>query len=288
MTRAARSVGWRYATRVNAVADVVSAVRLPGFDRPPVVEVALAVDFQPIVELTAVKLSGLAALWRDEYPLVQEHAALPLNPPVGGQGQFPTMFMRLGGATQLRLWLLAADETKLLQVQWDRLILNWRRLGEGTEYPSFAELQPRFATAWEDLTRYLASNVEVPAFPMSVEVAYVNEVVTDADGEPRLTRILRDIGDLSGLGGHPTSVQMNRTYETRSPRGLLGSLTVAADTGGRGPNGTLVTLTYRAAVSLDGGGEELIQTMNHGHETVVNAFDRMTTDEMHDVWRRRV
>jgi hypothetical protein len=68
---------------------------LPEFDNPPVVEVAIGVQFRPLPGLQGLNLAPLQAVWRDAYPVTQEHP--PVMPVIEGDPQ---------GAGQLRLSLL--------------------------------------------------------------------------------------------------------------------------------------------------------------------------------------
>jgi len=50
---------------------------LPSFDRPPVTEVVVGVQFSPLA-IRAIDLAPLRQIWNDEFPIVTEQP--PLDP----------------------------------------------------------------------------------------------------------------------------------------------------------------------------------------------------------------
>lgn len=275
----------RYRRDVTDAADhgAEHAKTLPTFDRPPVVEVVLGFEFQPVADFGAVRLAQVATLWQDRYPIVQEQQPLPMSPPIGVPGQFPTMFVNVG-APAIRLWLLGEDGSHLLQVQRDRLILNWRH-ASSDPYPHYDTLRPQFVQALRELTAFVREHGLGSIVASAVEVSYVNEVVT-ANGLPSLSGILTAVSDHAHHLGWPVASRIIQAYNGRSTGSGPAVLTLTADTQGRGPNSTLITLTYRAAVPVDATEADVMSTMDLGHREVVIGFAESTTNAMHEVWGR--
>lgn len=276
----------RYLRRVaDAATDPDAPDLLPSFSQPPVVEVVLGFEFQPIAEFGAIKLAQLAATWKDRYPRVQELPPLPMNPPIGTPDQFPAMFVNIG-APAIRLWLFGpADDSQLLQIQRDRLILNWRRASDDP-YPHYDTLRPQFAQALTDLTRFVREQDLGGIQASAVEVSYVNEA-TAVGGESSLGGILRGVATADHHLGAPAASRFMQAHDARSPHDIPATLTLTADLPGRAPDSTLITLTYRGALPLDATQEDVMATMDVGHRDVVVGFAESTTDRMHQVWGRR-
>jgi hypothetical protein len=100
--------------------------------------------------------------------------------------------------------MLAEDEAELLQLQHDRLILNWRRLGEGA-YPSYEALRARFSARWQEFLGAIADAGHVR--PTIVEVTFVNTLPATA-GWAALSEVIASAGvpDIRGecvLSGVP-------------------------------------------------------------------------------------
>ncbi|MGI8876452.1 MAG: TIGR04255 family protein [Egibacteraceae bacterium] len=96
---------------------------LPEFDRPPLVEVALTAGFPPQLRLRQAHLGVIWTAFRDEYPVVQDHP--PLDRMVAPPG--PGFTINITNAPPLhRAWFLSPGGDKLIQVQSDRFVANWR------------------------------------------------------------------------------------------------------------------------------------------------------------------
>lgn len=254
------------------------------FARPPVIEVALAFEFQPVAEIGVVQLARLADLWSDEYPSVEEQPPLPTNPPVGLPGQLPAMFVTIG-APSIRLWLVGQDGSQLLQVQRDRLILNWRRLDSHHDYPRYQVLRPKFLAAVTRMLDFVAQQTSGTIHPSAVEVSYVNEIPVSSDSaELRLETALRTLNVVPGRLEGPVLTQTSQSFPATSPYNLPATLFVASNSVGRGPNAAQLTLNYRAAVSPDAVVDQIMHTVDVGHADVVSSFAALATDEARQVW----
>jgi len=257
---------------------------LPSFEMPPVLEVVLGLEFQPVADLGAIRLGQLAERWKDRYPVSRELPPLPASPPVGMPGEFPGVFVNMG-APAIRLWLMSANQDQLIQIQRDRLILNWRHPDTQLPYPRYDSLRPAFVDAYDDLRVFMAEKELGEIHPTSVEVSYVNEVVTDGQS-PGLATILRGVASYDQRLGPPLVSRVMQVFTANSLPGNLAMLTLTADTQGRGPNSTLITLTYRSAIALGATPEDIMASMDFGHRDVVLGFTEATTESMHEMWGR--
>jgi hypothetical protein len=92
---------------------------------PPIVEVVCGLFFAPIPELDPIAVGKLWHDLRGEYP---QHT---VQPPVVDQ----VGLMLAPGAGPLRSWFISPDDEWIIQIQYDRFYLNWRKR-EGS-YPRF-------------------------------------------------------------------------------------------------------------------------------------------------------
>lgn len=99
---------------------------LPKLDDPPVVEVICGLCFAPL-DIDPVVAGAYWNERKTEFPRRQLHPAVER---VSG--------FVINGVPRMRVWMLAEDESQLLQVQSDRFYLNWRRTGGGAAYPRFS------------------------------------------------------------------------------------------------------------------------------------------------------
>ena len=120
---------------------------LPDFGRPPVAEVALSVQFDPVKDMGGPQVGLLWAKFRSEFPKVDEHPPLDQVIESFGSPLLPTADLRLecvDAPVSLRTWFLNERGDELIQVQQDRFIHNWHKVDESDEYPRYSHLISTF------------------------------------------------------------------------------------------------------------------------------------------------
>ncbi len=164
---------------------------LADFLDPPLNEVVVGVQFEPIQNFSAVKLGEVYGLYSAEFPTVEEHP--PLEPRIetfGGLRGSPQVSVAIGPPPiRPRLWFASEDDDHLLQVQEDRLMLNWRKRSSGGTYPHFEGVLKKFESSLSKLGTYFSKNGETLKINQA-EVTYVNILPVDEFSE---------IGDWIGI-----------------------------------------------------------------------------------------
>ncbi len=249
---------------------------------PPVDEVACSLQFETALPLALTDFSQIVDQFIDEYPTVEEHPPLPPIP-LGRAAQFT---FQVGSAYQLpRLYLIDPTSTRLVQIQRDRLGVNWRRAGTETPYPRYDEgVRPSLVDAWSRLKVGLTALAIEPPEVAAIEVTYVNPIVVD--GDVAIERIIRpwtaDFGEEHPAT--PRGFNLQLTYDLESTDGVLtvdiGSATRNSD----GQSVVLMNLIVRA--SVHGSFENALDCVDKGRGAIVNAFAALTTEEMHQMWQR--
>jgi uncharacterized protein (TIGR04255 family) len=167
--------------------------KIPKYRKPPVVEVVCGVLFELLEALKAPQSGDFWNLIRSEFPEVDEQPLL--SPVVEAFGAVLQKNIQLLHVPPLpRLWFLSERKDRLIQIQRDRFLFNWRRLGADGVYPSYE-------TVFGDFVKYL--NVfrdfaeKIPGCrcsPQQYELTYVNHI----DGTlidntvSKLGRVFRD------------------------------------------------------------------------------------------------
>lgn len=259
---------------------------LPEFDAPPVVEVVLGVQFRPLLGLRPIELGPLREAWRPTHPVVQEQPLLP--PAIEGHASGPRVAQFVvGPALNTRLWFLSEDTSSLVQLQHDRLTVNWRQM-TSTTYPRYRAMRDSFAERSADVVRFTAEHGLGRLSVTQAEVSYINAI--DATEE--------ELGDLGSVLRHwrEPSTHLGRAEQARCtlvfPVPDIGRppvrLYIAVDPAQR-PEGTpslFLTLTVRG----DPGGDDVdkaLRFMDQAHAHVVRSFAELTPDAMHAQWGRR-
>ena len=162
---------------------------LPDFDKPPLNEMIVGVQFAPPPTYRSIDAHDVWELFRQVYPGVQEQP--PLAPsfetfgtPFGPQISFN--FIGVGGHP--RYLFTSIDQAELLQFQPDRFLHNWRRVpGKNNLYPRFELIIEKFENELNILERRLASYGKKQLDINQCEITYVNHIyssVTESEPNP--------------------------------------------------------------------------------------------------------
>jgi uncharacterized protein (TIGR04255 family) len=250
---------------------------LPSFEHPPVVEVAVGVHFLQLPGLNTVAMVRLADVWADRFPIVEEQPSLPPVVPGGG----PTFSFQLKTSLpEIRLWLESEDKSFLVQIQHDRLLLNWRKLDSDSAYPRYGRLRSDFAQLWEEFSRYINAGDYGVLQPGIAEVTFFNRI---------------EIGKPSSASG-PIAV-LNPQWSLDNQLGI--SLQMARrifDTTGQPHGHQSIAVGYQneigelqmeisTRVSIRAGeSSAILEALDEAHREGVLTFDHVTTKDAHRLW----
>lgn len=279
-------LGYGRLCEVVAPSRLLSVSELPAFARPPVVEMAVGVQFKALPALRGIRLGPLRERWREAYPLVDEQPALApvfeASMPQGVTVEFP-----LGPVPPVRYWFLSQDSTELVQLQHDRLIVNWRQGDDLGEYPRYDHMRDLFLTRLRELSEFVVEE-QLGAIEVSqVELNYINAVDAGPDAQGRLDRLLRGWATPEHHLGQPLQARVNFVYEMESVGAGPVRLYVGVDPAQR-PDGQPVsffTLTVRGGPA-DSSLEATTEFMDIAHEHLVRSFAELTPEELHAEWGR--
>jgi uncharacterized protein (TIGR04255 family) len=262
---------------------------LPDYERPPVDEVVLSIEFQ---RLDQFGQAHLGLLWNEiqaDYPKTEDHPPLfdiPIPPIPQGGGPITMPAPMLLAGSGFRTWFISEDDSYVLQVQHDRLIHNWRH--KAGEYPRFEFLLERFFDHYERLervTQRLGSIV-----PVRIEVTYINWI-TDLPVHEFFIPSRVPATTSAEISDFPAAQQWNAQYEVSLPDAPgPGSLTIQCGSATRPAvpvpeQGTQFLLTFKAPVHPDEQG--MVDTMALGRNAIVWTFTDLTDSAAHESWLRR-
>lgn len=269
---------------------------LPDFENPPLVEVALSVQFS---ELRAYRTVHAGILWqkfRKGYPKVSEHP--PLNPAFEAFGSKspaePRFELRqLPGPPIPRLWFVNADDSELIQFQADRFVHNWRKTGSAGGYPRYESLRDRFFEELDEVNRFLQSEGIGKIEPNQCEVTYVNAIRledgTDIRARPEIalrnwSAVELDASDPFAALPEMENATFSVRYVMQANGEPIGRLHVSAQPADGQP-ALRFDLTARGAPS-EPSFAAVANFLDQGRDAVVRGFTALTTPHMHTAWRR--
>ena len=264
---------------------------LPEFERPPLSEVVLGVQFAPPQGYHQLLAYKVWELFKADYPVAQELPAIPPAfetfglPHPGSLGQ-NFNFGIVTGAVHDRFWFLRADQDELIQFQNDRLLHNWRKVdAEESQYPRFEYMAERFQ---DNLSRFQEFAAKLAPQALAInqcEISYINHLFDPSSkiNKPGEWLTFLDYGN-QNVEDFATSFRTVITSDEGKPRGRL---ICEASTGmnQHGQKTVVLTLTVRGPPK-NSSIEAALQFMSEGREIIVTKFAELTTPAAHDVWRR--
>jgi uncharacterized protein (TIGR04255 family) len=269
---------------------------LPDYTHPPLVEVVLSVQF---AELQGYRTVHAGLLWEEKfrkaYPRVVEQP--PLDPTFevfGPQQSAPAFTIKqMPGPPVPRLWFMNSQETELVQVQANRFIRNWRKVGAGDDYPRYEALRERFFSDLKEVDAFFKSWGIGTIEPNQCEITYVNRLQLDGHdlrADPGAALHLLPQRALQSDGWNARLVELEDcnlslryvlTDANGEPRARL-LVTVQPwprepalrlDLAVRGPP---ATADFNAVADL----------LDEGRRAIVHGFTAITTEQMHQKWGR--
>jgi uncharacterized protein (TIGR04255 family) len=271
---------------------------LPDFENPPLVEVALSVQFEPLEKFGSPQIGLLWTEFRGSFPNTEEHP--PLEPVIEQFGVTPGL-----GVAQVRLrmlespptprvWFVNPTGTELIQVQKDRFCHNWRKVGDGDTYPRYEPIRETFHSELKTFKAFLAREELGQLMFNQCEVSYVNHIVAGTGwqnhGElANVLNVFRTINDDANVR-EPEDVRMEIRYVLKDDRDeRIGRLHVSVQPVFRRSDEHPMLLLALTARSRPGGNEmeDAIRCLDAGRDRIVRSFASITTPQMHKVWRRK-
>jgi uncharacterized protein (TIGR04255 family) len=282
------------------VSDESSIPRPPddlvSFERPPVNEVAIGVQFsEPVID-DAIALADFWPQVRGDLPRLEKVPALP--PAVEEFGARPRSappFQIVTEPPGQRYWFVSSDGTRLVQVQADRFVLNWRQQRGDEPYPRYVALRREFEKRFQILRQHVPTDKHQLLRADWSDVTYVNYI--EAPGRrpnthAPLSESLRLVAPPRRSLPPPEDQQFQQRsviWTEDAPAQPIGRLHITAIPAVRDKDGVpiyVVTLVARArptAPSL----KAMFESLDRGRALVVRTFKEMTTPRMHERWGLR-
>lgn len=281
--------------------DSMPSTPLPDFAKPPVTEVVLGMQFSSLPKLRSLMISRMwDQLYKDRFPEIEEHAPVPRAVEKFGVIKAPTPTLRLVGFDTPpvpRFWFINGtgnDGTELVQIQQDRFLRNWRKMGDADTYPRYERIREWFQRDCAAFLRFVEANQLGEVVPDQCEVTYVNHVKPGS--------IWKEHGEVGKVvmpwsGQHSDDfllleedVTLTARYiipgEQGEPIGRLSVTVQPAYVSDMEEPVLQMTLIARGRPMGEGMGG-VLRFLDLGRDWVVRGFASLTTRLMHQIWERR-
>lgn len=269
--------------------------RLPDFRNPPVAEVALSLQFDPLLYLRTPHIGLLWEQYRGAFPTFEEHPPLPTAMEWFGlptSSSFAPRVELLTAPPMPRCLFINERGSELVQIQQDRFVFNWRKLKEYDSYPRYEYVRAGFEKQLQVFQEFLAKESIGDLAPNQCEVTYVNQLLSGHGWEhpgqlDKLVTVWENEYSDQFLK-EPEDVRLAMRYVIRDGDKPIGRLHVNIEprfsTIHQSPV-IVITLTARGAPpAKDLAG--VLDFFDIGRKWIVSAFASITTNDMHRNWGR--
>lgn len=270
---------------------------LPDFERPPVVEVVLAVRFDPPQDLRS---AHLGAFWRSRFaerlPIVDERPAYEAPIERYDVSEPGVNFKIVTGPPPIRHWFVSGDQSELLQLQHDWFARNWRKTPTGGDYPRYEAIRQMFQDDLGAFGSFVESEDLGTIRPDQCEVTYINHIRPNQywshPGE--VARVIKtfttpDAPSEDEFLPMPEDARLAWRYIMRDDDGTQrGRLHVELEPGVEQPSGEPLLRFSLTARGTPASPEiqDVLAFFDDGRNWIVRGFAELTTTEMHEVWGR--
>jgi uncharacterized protein (TIGR04255 family) len=239
---------------------------LPDFETPPLREVVVGVQFEPLRGLRQAHLGDYWQHVREEFPSTQDRPPLESALEIAGGPRPQTLEVQFGTPPPTLCWFVSSGGDRLIQVQHDRFLLNWRRTDDGAGYASFEPILAQFSDRFRQFVTWATDN-GMPVKPIQTEVSYIN--VFDSDRISDWLTIATHPAEPLGLL-EPTGERWQARHPLDDRFEGAGALYLQIVRDG-GP----VSFNLTARVRLEASDDEAIEeVLLASRRTIVETFDR--------------
>lgn len=252
----------------------------------PLIETVFGISFPMLKEFRSPHFGLFWELIRESYPICQE--VHPLAPPISS-----AQTITLSAIPPLsRLWFLNSDNDRLIQVQSDRFISNWKRKNAAEKYVGYETCKARFLENFKIFQTFLDKESLGSVDTGRLEISYVNHIpqhlIYPSQVQMRDVVSLLDFSSWSNDDKLPVPKNFTCQFHVEMPHNL-GELVINVSTIRRidNPEPLLdVSLTFsRQYANLTT--EELGGQFDEAHEWIVNGFKKLTSDKVREaVWTK--
>jgi uncharacterized protein (TIGR04255 family) len=266
---------------------------LPEFEKPPVSEVALSVEFLPLDKWRGPH-SGI--FWNEiasDYPETEVQPRLQSQIERFGaeRWQLQQLPFEMPDADAARFWFVGDPPTRLLQIQKDRFIVNWRKITGDEIYPRYiAEVRPRFEREWARFKKFVSGRGLGAITPTQCEVTYVNDIPR-GEGWDTFAEAIKLLSPWSGTSREgflppPETLSISGAFVMTKEMGRLHFATQHLLRTVDDKEVLQLRLTARGKPN-SGDDTDILAWMDLGREWIVRGFTDLTTPAARALWKRR-
>lgn len=249
---------------------------LPSYRTPPLVEVVCGLGFEHLPQLQE---PHFALLWTE---LTQRYPRLQVQPPLPDLSADGEQTLRVQTRPAVsRFWYDKEGSPWLLQLQQNRLLVNWRlgTVDQAHDYPRFAKVYARFAKDLETVTAFLGRQGWAVK-PTAFELEYFGHLPAGPPLLPTPGDVTRVVPWLSWPEQpHTGALQKFRWQSETRPAGLPGRLHTSVHTSVSGVHRKQAVVMEIHAIGK-AAGQPMKEWFDTAHVYCVQAFAELTDERV--------
>jgi uncharacterized protein (TIGR04255 family) len=267
----------------------MSRPKLPDFQRPPVNEVALSIQFEVLSELRAIHIGELwGGFGKKLFPSVEE------------QPSIPKQIERFGAANNLggpqfellnipplpRFLFVSESGNEVIQIQSDRFTYNWRKRREADIYPRYEAIEAKFIEFFGKFSNFLRDEKLGSIKVEQADVTYVNQMPREEIAN-RIDKVISVFsgGYTSDFLRDPEQVHLALKFILTRETKAIGRLHI--DAHGTQTDTPALRLVLVARGKPEGTDiKAATEFLGFGRAAIVKGFASITSREMHKAWGR--
>ena len=271
---------------------------LPSFGKPPLTEVVVSLQFEPLDKFSVAHLGLFWQRVRNRFPTVAH--AQPVDRIVERLGVSPAKSLALklanlsGPPPVPRLWCIDHNEQEMIQIQADRFSLNWRKVSDTDSYPRYKSyIRDKFSLELKELVHFLADEKIGEIKPKQCELTYINHIAMGSgwNKHSELGRVFVGWNDkiIEDFSAEIEDIGINMRVILRDKRKeFIGRLHINISPALRNKDKMpiiVLNLTARGIPFRDDF-NGVFDFYDFAHEQIVKNFDAITTTKMHQIWEK--
>lgn len=263
------------------------------FERPPLVETVLGVQFKRLPKLTTPYLSLFWESLGPEWVNVEEVPALePQYERFAEEKSWTlanTVNIRVSQVPEVLLRISNSQRTRMIQVQNGRLHYNWLGAGGTQDYPHYSVVRPEFEEILSKFRQFLEKKSLGTMDHDQWEVTYIDHIPkgTVWNGPSDWAKLFPSLPLASSVASDITidTILMRLSFEIAPQKGRLhiqfqhGAIQNPKDPARK----ELLRMDLTARGPTDGS-TNVLAGLNLGRNSIVRAFFNLTSPEAHTYW----
>ena len=264
---------------------------LPSYKNPPVTEVVIGVQFDQLQNFSILHHGLYFERIKENYPKFEAHPPLSETKEIFGEpSRAVEIVPHFSNMPPLpRSWFLVADGNKLVQLQQDYFIHNWRKVKGDEKYPRFNNICKEFISLWNDFLKFIQEQKLGNVLLNQWEITYVNHI-----DKGDIWNSLGDLGNVFNCFTNkfskkylpvPEKVVLNSTFAFPEKFGRLYVTLQPAMRKRDNVECLQLRLTAKGRLASNNS-KSINQALDLGHEWIVLGFTDLTTNQAHKFWGR--